>query len=176
MSQSWTMHALSLLYSEPLLTLTKVDYVPHRWPRNNCRYVLPVNAPDCSLRTLQPAMLTFLTYEVLKRPDVLLKLRAEIDEVLGDQPIALGDVSKMPYTVAVLKEILRFHPPAAARFVHCLEPTTIGKGKYALTPDDHILINSISTNRDPKVWGNDVHSSRPRSSTAVHDISLGTRV
>lgn len=107
------------------------------------------------------AMLTFLTYELLKRPDVLLKLRAEIDEVLGDQPIVLTDISKMPYTVAVLREILRFHPPAAARFVHCLEPTTIGGGKYALSSDDHILLNSISTNRDPAVWGDDAHEFRP---------------
>jgi cytochrome P450/NADPH-cytochrome P450 reductase len=104
-------------------------------------------------------MLTFLTYEVLKRPEVLLKLRAEIDEVLGDKPITLNDVSKMPYTTAVLREILRVQPPAAARAVHCLEPTTIGSGKYAITPDDHIMINAISTNRDPAVWGDDVRPS-----------------
>ena len=108
-------------------------------------------------------MLTFLTYEILKRPDVLLKLRAEIDEVLGDQPITLTDVSKMPYTVAVMREILRFRPPAPARAVHCLEPTTIGNGKYALTPDDHVMINAISTNRDPAVWGHDVRPCRSRS-------------
>jgi len=104
-------------------------------------------------------MLTFLTYEVLKHPDVLLKLRAEIDEVLGDRPITLNDISKMPYTIAVLREILRIQPPAAARTVHCLEPTTIGNGKYAITPDDNIIINAISTNRDPAVWGDDVCSS-----------------
>ena len=121
-------------------------------------------------------MLTFLTYELLKRPDVLLKLRAEIDHVLGDQPIVLTDISKMPYTVAVLREILRFHPPAAARFVQCLEPTTIGGGKYALSSDDHILLNSISTNRDPAVWGDDVRSSCLRFSLPVHDFSEGARI
>jgi len=104
-------------------------------------------------------MLTFLTYEVLKRPDVLRKLRAEIDEVLGDRHITLDDISKMPYTVAALREVLRIQPPAAARAVHCLEPTTIGNGKYAITPDDHIMINAICTNRDPAVWGDDVRPS-----------------
>ena len=101
-------------------------------------------------------MLTSLTYELLKHPDVLLKLRAEIDEVLGDQPIALNDISKMPYTSAVLRETLRFHPPAPIRYVHCFEPTTIGNGKYTLNPDDHVLINTISTHRDPAVWGDNV--------------------
>ena len=104
-------------------------------------------------------MLTFLTYEVLRRPDVLLKLRAEIDEVLGDQPITLNDISKMPYTVAVMRETLRIRPSAVARAVHCLEPTTIGNGKYAITPDDNIMINAISTHRDPAVWGDDVRPS-----------------
>ena len=121
-------------------------------------------------------MLTFVTYELLKHPDALLKLRAEIDEVLGDQPISLNDVSKMPYTVAVLREVLRFHPPAAARFSHCLEPTTIGKGRYALTPDDHILINSISTNRDPAVWGDDVRPFPFWYSFAACDIHIGPRI
>ena len=118
-------------------------------------------------------MLTFLTYEVLKHPDVLLKLRAEIDEVIGDQPITLNDISKMPYTTAVLREILRFHPPASGRVVHCLEPTTIGGGKYAVFPDDHITINAISTNRDPTVWGDDVRPFHFPPSFPVCDSSIG---
>jgi cytochrome P450/NADPH-cytochrome P450 reductase len=121
-------------------------------------------------------MLTYLTYELLKHPNVLLKLRAEIDEVLGDQPIALNDISKMPYTIAILREVLRLHPPAVARFVHCLEPTTIGNGKYALTPDDHILLNSISTNRDPTVWGDNVRPFRSLYSITPCDIRIGQRI
>ena len=104
-------------------------------------------------------MLNFLTYEVLRHPDVLLKLRAEIDEVLGDQPITLNNLSEMPYTVAVMREVLRIHPPSVTRTVHCLEPTTIGNGKYAITPDDNLVINVAFTNRDPAVWGDDVRPS-----------------
>ena len=104
-------------------------------------------------------MLTFLTYEVLKHPDVLSKLRAEIDEVLGDQPITPNNISEMPYTVAVMREVLRIHPPGVTRTVHCLEPTTIGNGKYAITPDDDIVISVASTNRDPAIWGDDVRPS-----------------
>jgi hypothetical protein len=44
-------------------------------------------------------MLTFAVYHLMKNPDALAKLRAEIDEVLGDQPIQLSDISKMPYTI-----------------------------------------------------------------------------
>ena len=65
----------------------------------------------------------------------------------------------MPYTVAVMREVLRIYPPVAIRTVHCLKPTTIGNGKYAITPDDHIVINVASTNQDPAVWGDDVRPS-----------------
>lgn len=121
-------------------------------------------------------MLTFLTYELLRHPNVLLKLREEIDEVLGDQPITLNDISKMPYTAAVLKEILRAHPPAPARAVRCLEPTTIGNGKYAITPDDNILINAVSVNRDPAVWGDDVRPSCFPPPFLAYNATTGTRV
>ena len=121
-------------------------------------------------------MLTFLTYEVLKHPDVLLKLRAEIDQVLGGRPITLNDISKMPYTTAVMREVLRLRPPFHARIVRCLEPTTIGGGKYALTPDDNIVINVILTNRDPAVWGDDVCPSNSPPSPPAYESFIGRQV
>ena len=103
-------------------------------------------------------MLTFVTYEVVKHPDALLKLRTEIDEVLGDRPVSLDDLSKMPYTVAVMRESLRLHPPASTRSVFPLEATTIGGGKYAVTPEDTLTINVGQVHCDPEIWGDDVCS------------------
>ena len=121
-------------------------------------------------------MLTFLTYQLLKYPDVLLKLRAEIDEVLEDRPITLDDIPRMPYTVAILRETLRTQPPTVARFVRCLELTTIGNGKYAVTPEDRIILNNISTNRDPAVWGDEVRPSHFPSTFPAYVINIGGRV
>jgi cytochrome P450/NADPH-cytochrome P450 reductase len=101
-------------------------------------------------------MLTFFTYEVLKHPEVLLKLRAEIDEVLGGRPVSLEDLPRMPYMVAVVRETLRIWNPAPARFVFPAEATTIGNGKYVVTPEDTIAINIMQAHRDPEVWGDDV--------------------
>jgi cytochrome P450/NADPH-cytochrome P450 reductase len=50
-------------------------------------------------------MLSFATYNLAKNPEALAKLRAEIDEVIGDQPIQLSDLGKMPYTVGKLPSI-----------------------------------------------------------------------
>lgn len=121
-------------------------------------------------------MLMFLTYELLKHSNVLLMLRAEIDEVLGDRRITPNDISKMPYTDAVLRETLRIYPSAVGRVVCSSEPTIIGNGKYAITPDDRIVIDIVSTNRDPAVWGDDVRPSQFPSPLPAHDVDIGTRV
>lgn len=43
------------------------------------------------------ATLSFFTYYVLKKPEVLRKLRAELDEVLGGEVPQLSDFNKLPY-------------------------------------------------------------------------------
>jgi cytochrome P450 len=57
--------------------------------------------------------LTFMMYELARRPDVVEKLQAEQDEVLGG---ATPDIEKlereMPYLEMVLDEVLRLYPPA----------------------------------------------------------------
>ena len=125
-------------------------------------------------------MLSFVTYEVLKHPEVLLKLRAEVDEVLGDRPVSLEDLPRMPYTIAVLRETLRIWLPAPARSVFPTEPTTIGNGKYAVTPEDIIVVNTIQIQRDPEVWGDDVCFSvssflSARTLTAAPGAHIQTR-
>ena len=42
-------------------------------------------------------MLTFTTYFLLKNPDALRKLREEIDTKLGDRPMTVQDIGKLPY-------------------------------------------------------------------------------
>lgn len=42
-------------------------------------------------------MLTFSIYHLLRTPEALRKLRAEVDEVVGNRPVQVEDLSKMPY-------------------------------------------------------------------------------
>lgn len=144
-----------------------VDYISNRWPRDYVRYaVCPPPTPQV-IHGWYAAMLTFVTYEVLKHPGVLLKLRTEIDEVLGDRQVSLEDLAKMPYTVAVMRETLRFRPPATTRSVFPKEATTIGNGKYPIGPGDTILVNVTQVHRDPEIWGDDVCSLGPFLSSLV---------
>jgi len=42
-------------------------------------------------------MLTFTTYHLLKNPDTLIKLRQEVDSVVGTEEIRLERLDQMPY-------------------------------------------------------------------------------
>lgn len=63
--------------------------------------------------------LAYCYYMLSLHPDILAKIRAEHDEVLGPDPAVAADrfladptlTNKLPYTHAVIKEILRIWPP-----------------------------------------------------------------
>lgn len=118
--------------------------------------------------------MSFALYYLLKYPETLRKLRDEVDEVIGDQPAELGDLSKMPYLngrssscfvvpilglipyPAVLRETMRLQPTAAIRVVYPLEDTVLSKGKYFVKAGASIALQVWDSHRDTQVWGEDV--------------------
>jgi cytochrome P450 len=57
--------------------------------------------------------LTFMMHELARQPEVLERLRAEQDEVLGGDPPTVERLEReMPYLEMVLDEVLRLYPPA----------------------------------------------------------------
>ncbi|RLU81832.1 cytochrome P450 [Streptomyces griseocarneus] len=53
----------------------------------------------------------WLFHELSEHPVAARRLRAEVDQVLGDRPITHGDVAKLVYTGQVVTETLRLHAP-----------------------------------------------------------------
>lgn len=47
--------------------------------------------------TFSIGMLTFTLYFLLKNPEATRKLREEVDSTLGDRPMSVQDVNKLPY-------------------------------------------------------------------------------
>ncbi len=57
--------------------------------------------------------LTFMMHELARHPDVVARLQAEQDEVLGGEPPDIDRLERrMPYLDMVLDEVLRLYPPA----------------------------------------------------------------
>ncbi|WP_428970426.1 bifunctional cytochrome P450/NADPH--P450 reductase [Sphingomonas sp. Xoc002] len=96
-------------------------------------------------------LLSFATWLLLTHPEVLAKTRAYVDDVLGGHAPTVDDIGRLTYVEQVLQETLRLWPTAPAFGVHPREATKIG-GRYAVTPDDTLLILTPVLHRDPTVW------------------------
>ncbi|TRY25403.1 cytochrome P450, partial [Geobacillus sp. LEMMJ02] len=71
----------------------------------------------------------------------------------------------------ILMETLRIWPTAPAFAVSPLADTTFG-GKYAVSPDDIIMILTPMLHRDVSVWGEDVEAFRPERFAPEHAEQL----
>ncbi|TRM66771.1 cytochrome P450 [Schizophyllum amplum] len=107
------------------------------------------------------ATMSFAIYYLIKYPDVLRKLQAEIYAVVGDQSIEYEDLARLHYLTAVLRETLRLQPPAFVRVVYSVEDTTVAGGKYAIAAGSGIALLIRETQRDPAVWGTDANEFCP---------------
>ncbi|XP_066480191.1 cholesterol 24-hydroxylase-like [Tiliqua scincoides] len=59
--------------------------------------------------------LSFTIMELSRHPEIVAKLQAEVDEVVGEaEDIASEHLGQLKYLSQVLKEVLRLYPPAAA--------------------------------------------------------------
>ncbi len=96
-------------------------------------------------------LLSFATWLLLTHPEVLARAQAHVDDVLGGHVPTVDDIGRLTYVEQVLQETLRLWPTAPAFGVHPREATTIG-GRYAVTPDDTLLILTPVLHRDPTVW------------------------
>ncbi|GAW00652.1 cytochrome p450 [Lentinula edodes] len=75
--------------------------------------------------------------------------------ILGDQPAQLGDLTRMEYLHAVIRESKRLQPTAAIRAVYPLKNTVIGDGKYFIVKDTPIALQIWDLHRDVSVLGLD---------------------
>lgn len=95
---------------------------------------------------------------LLNTPSAYAKVRAEVDEVLGKEPIKFEHLSKLPYINAVLRETLRITPSVPLFTVEAFKETTIGTGDktYKIPINTGIQVLVAQMHRDTKVWGEDV--------------------
>ncbi|KAJ7187242.1 fatty acid hydroxylase [Mycena filopes] len=105
-------------------------------------------------------MLSFMVYFLLKNPEKMRKLRAQVDEVLGDRPAQYEDFAKLPYLIAVMRETLRLTPTAPIRATTPIEDTTVG-GKYHVKKGAPLVLLLFQIHRDPAVWGDDAEEFKP---------------
>lgn len=94
--------------------------------------------------------LTWTFHLLARNPGAGEKLRAELDEVLGDRPPVSADLPNLPYTKRVFDEALRLYPPVP--FVPRRAAETTELGGYEIPAGSSVVVNIYSLHRHPGFW------------------------
>ncbi len=96
--------------------------------------------------------MTWTWYLLMEHPDVMARLKAEVDAALGDRPAAMADLANLKYAEMVIKESMRLYPPAASvgrEPIHDLE-----LGGYTIPKGALLTLSTYGMHHNPKVFPN----------------------
>jgi cytochrome P450/NADPH-cytochrome P450 reductase len=96
-------------------------------------------------------LLSFALYLLLRHPAAMARARQAVDAELGTRPPQVEDLARLRYIEQILQETLRLWPTAPAFAVAARTATTLA-GRYAVTPQDTLLVLIPTLHRDPTVW------------------------
>ncbi|XP_020110028.1 cytochrome P450 CYP73A100-like [Ananas comosus] len=89
--------------------------------------------------------------ELVNHPAVQTKLRLELDEALGGEPVSESNLHKLPYLQAVIKETLRLHTPIPLLVPHMnLEEAKLGG--YTIPAGSKVVVNAWWLANNPELW------------------------
>lgn len=95
-------------------------------------------------------LLAWTWYLLAQHPVVRERLEAELDNVLAGRDAAYEDLPKLPYTAAILDEVLRLYPPAYAVGRMATRPVQLGDAKVA--PNDIVVVSIRGIQRRADYW------------------------
>lgn len=104
-------------------------------------------------------------YYLMKNPESLAKLRAEIDAAYADgsltTPVQYSHAVKLPYLGAVIKESLRIFSPFAVPLQRLAPAQGITLAGTHIPAGWRVGLSSITVQRNKEVFGEDSDSFRP---------------
>ncbi len=122
-------------------------------------------------------------YALAKNKEARTKLHEELDSVLGDKIPTLEDFYKLPYTLQVIKEVLRLYP-AAPFYVRDAVKDDVIQG-YKIPKGSAVMLSPYYTHRHPDFWEDPVkfdpdrwtpEKEKNRHKYAYHPFATGKRI
>ena len=102
--------------------------------------------------------LTYAWHLLARNPEKREKLRAELDDVLGDERATMADLPSLTYTEKVVEESLRLYPPAYVLFREPIEDVRVGP--YRVRGGTTLTIPIFTLHRDGRFY-DDPDAFRP---------------
>ncbi|MDN0195133.1 cytochrome P450 [Streptomyces sp. S.PNR 29] len=96
------------------------------------------------------SVLSWLLYELARHPDVEARVLAELDEVLGERPVAFQDVGRLPYLRRVIDEVLRLHHTGWLVTRRTITETRLGQ--WTLPAGTELAYCQHALHRDPRLF------------------------
>ncbi|GMJ14919.1 cytochrome P450, family 706, subfamily A, polypeptide 6 [Hibiscus trionum] len=99
-----------------------------------------------------PTTIEWAMTELLRHPDIMMKLAEELDTVVEKQNmVEESHLPRLHYLDAVIKETLRLHPVIPLLLPHMPSKTSIVAG-YTIPKHSRVFINAWAMQRDPRFW------------------------
>ncbi|KAJ8529323.1 hypothetical protein K7X08_036158 [Anisodus acutangulus] len=100
-------------------------------------------------------LIEWILARMVLHPQVQSKVQTELDRVVGgSRAVTESDVSEMTYLPAVIKEVLRLHPPGPLLSWARLAITDTTVDGYHVPAGTAAIVNMWAITRDPDVWAN----------------------
>jgi cytochrome P450 len=110
--------------------------------------------------------LTWFFVLMEKNPEVLARMRDEVDEVLAGREPSFADLPKLVYTRQVIDEVLRLRPPASMLGRNAVTEDAIGG--FHVGPGQGVLLFLWAAHRHPDHWEDPLRFSPDRFTPAAN--------
>ncbi len=122
-------------------------------------------------------------YALASNPSVAGRLHEELDAELGDRYPTLEDLHHLPYTLQVIKEVLRLYPPAPVYVRDAVSDDMLDG--YPIPGGSAVMLSPYYTHRHPEFWENPLQfdpdrwtpeREAARHPYAYHPFAAGQRI
>jgi cytochrome P450 len=127
--------------------------------------------------------MTFAWYALATNPKVTERLHEELDRVLGGRTPTVEELKQLPYTLQVIKEVLRLYPAAPVYVRDALAADQLGG--FAIPAGAAVMLSPYFTHRHPQFWENPEvfdpdrwtrEKESARHAHAYHPFAAGPRI
>ncbi|KAF8399955.1 hypothetical protein HHK36_015827 [Tetracentron sinense] len=98
-------------------------------------------------------LLEWIMARMVLHPDVQAKAQHELDQCIGDHThVKDSDIPNLPYLQAIVKEVLRIHPPGPLLSWARLAIHDVHVGKFFVPAGTTAMVNMWAITHDPSIW------------------------